>query len=339
VVLLALLFGALLDADSLVASVSSERFGTSRSIELALVRPFRTVSDALGLNLPHRWLANIAGTNQHHGAAVSLPPPSLGTASGVSTSAVADPSESGRGDPDMQAKVLRPGDHAALPAARPAAPVQPLTPTVAAPLKVWLAGDSLIGDIADAFMAHVAGDRAATASEDVQIGTGLARPDVYDWPAAIAAQLQKAPPNVVVLTFGGNDDQDMMAGGRYLVRGSAGWQAEYARRVGLIMSEVAGSGRLLVWLEMPPVARARLEQTRQIIDRILVAEARAHPGVILVDPTPVVAPGGRFTTYLPGPSGQTVQVRAADGVHLTPAGAARVLPLVLAAIGTRWRLG
>ena len=48
----------------------------------------------------------------------------------------------------------------------------------------------MIGDVADAFMAHVAGNRAVIASEDVQIGTGLARPDVYDWPAAIAADLQ-----------------------------------------------------------------------------------------------------------------------------------------------------
>jgi hypothetical protein len=105
------------------------------------------------------------------------------------------------------------------------------------------------------------------------------------------------------------------------------------------MSEVAGSGRMLVWLEIPPVSRPRLEQTRQIINGLLLAQAKAHPGVILVDPTPVVAPGGTFTTYLPGSSGQTVQVRASDGVHLTPAGAERVLPLVLAAIRTHWRLG
>src|SRR5580698_9752123 len=69
VVLLALLLAALLDADSLVASVSSERFGTARTVELSLVRPFRTVSDALRLNLPHRWLAEIGGTNQPNPAA------------------------------------------------------------------------------------------------------------------------------------------------------------------------------------------------------------------------------------------------------------------------------
>src|SRR5262245_55104341 len=75
VVVLALFFGALLDADSLVAAVSSERFGTARSIELALVRPFKTVSDAVGLNLPHRWLADIGGTNQHQVSPIPLPQP------------------------------------------------------------------------------------------------------------------------------------------------------------------------------------------------------------------------------------------------------------------------
>src|ERR1700739_4774373 len=92
VVLLALFFGAILDADSLVASVSSERFGTARSIELALVRPFRTVSDAVGLNLPHRWLADIAGTNQHNPGTVQIPPPAADAATGVSaTVRVASP--------------------------------------------------------------------------------------------------------------------------------------------------------------------------------------------------------------------------------------------------------
>src|SRR5580700_8820447 len=84
VVLLALLLAALLDADSLVASVSSERFGTARSIELALVRPFRAVSDALGLNLPHRWLADIGGTNKTNPGPFR-PPATAGTGTAPSS--------------------------------------------------------------------------------------------------------------------------------------------------------------------------------------------------------------------------------------------------------------
>jgi hypothetical protein len=335
VVLLALFFSALLDADSLVASVSSERFGSARSFELALVRPFKTVSDALGLNLPHRWLADIAGTNQTDpGAAVAV----HGNDSGggpASTAAIATLLDPGlRGQPAHPARTTG----ATHPVHRPPPPPQPRTPTVAAPLKVWLAGDSMIGALADAFLAHVAGSPVVTASDNVQIGTGLARPDVYDWLGAIARQMQQAAPNVVVLTFGANDDQDMVAGGHYLVRATPAWQAEYARRVALVMSEVATAGRLLVWVEVPPVARPRLQQTDQIVDGILRTQAVAHPGTVLVDPGPVVAPGGTFTAYLSDGSGQPVQVRSSDGVHLTPAGAGRVLPLVLAAIRTQWVL-
>ena len=275
VVLLALFFGALLDADSLVASVSSERFGSARNVELALVRPFRTVSDALGLNLPHRWLADIAGTNQHNPGAVEIPPPPSNVASRVSAgNSVASPNlGGGRLEPHRLPTA------ATAPApARPAAPVRVVTPSAAAPLTVWLAGDSMMGDVADAFIAHVAGNPTVSATEDIQIGTGLARPDVYNWPGAIAAQMNKAHPDVVVVMFGGNDDQDMKAGSQYLVRGTPGWQAEYGRRVGQIMSEVATSGRILVWLEMPPVARTRLEQTRQIIDGILAVRPEPIPG-------------------------------------------------------------
>jgi hypothetical protein len=219
----------------------------------------------------------------------------------------------------------------------PPAPV--LTPSPADPVKVWLAGDSMMGTVADAFLAHVTGDRAVKASENVQIGTGLARPDVYDWPGVIAKEMQTAQPNVVLLTFGANDDQDMVAGSQYLVRNSPGWQAEYARRVAFVMDEVAVPGRLLVWLEMPPMARPHLQQSDQIINGILIAEAKTHPGVIVVDPDAALASKGAFSLYLKGPSGQLVQVRSSDGVHLTPAGAGRVLPLMLAAIDTRWRLG
>jgi len=336
VVLLALFLAALLDADSLVASVSSERFGSARSVELALVRPFRTVSDALGLNLPHRWLADIAGTNQSNPGPVGSPPrpPATGgpTATPVAVAAPVDPNRFQRPPARLRTPTLT-----APPATAPAPP-KPRTPTAAAPLKVWLAGDSLMGALSDAFVAHVTGNPAVRASVDVQIGTGLARPDVYDWPAIIARQVQQTQPQVVVLTFGANDDQDMRAGSQYFVLGTPAWQAEYARRVSLVMSEVAGSGRLLVWIEVPPVARPRLQQTDQIIDGILHAQAARHPGVVVVNPGPVLAPAGTFAEYLPGSSGQPVQVRDTDGVHVTPAGAARVLPLLLAAIRTNWLL-
>jgi uncharacterized protein len=324
VALLALLFAALLDADSLYASISSERFGPSRDVELALVSPFRSISDSLGLNLPHRWLADIGGTNQQN---LSVPPPAPPvSASPTGINALLDPLFLHNPSRSRSRLVSTPPPHA-----------KPSPISAASPLRVWLAGDSMMGDLANAFLNHVAGDRAVRASTDVQIGTGLARPDVYNWPGAIAREIKNADPNVVVLAFGANDAQDMEAGGHYYVRETPAWAAEYSRRVGQVMSEAAAPGRVVVWVELPPVARPLLQATAQIVDPLIAAQARSHPGVVVVNPARAVSRNGQFTMYLPG-SGGPVQVRTSDGIHLTPAGANRVLPLILAAIRERWEL-
>lgn len=334
IVLLSLFFAALFDADSLVASISSERFGTSRTIELDLVRPFRTVSDALGLNLPHRWLAGIGGTNQP--ALPSLP--LVASPPGSSTSPAALRTLLNPHLPTVTTpRTQRPPVPARTTTTRPAPP-KPVVPTAAAPVRVWLAGDSLIGELAYAFIGHVAHNNTVGATMDMQVGTGLARPDVYNWPAAIAQEMQKGQPAVVILTFGANDDQDMQSGHNYYVRGTAAWQAEYARRVAQIMDEVATPGRMLIWLELPPVSRPQLQQNDQVVNAIVRAQAAHHPGVVVVDPTPVLSTNGAFMEYLSDGPGQSIQIRDTDGVHLTPAGAGRVLPLVLAVIRRVWAI-
>jgi hypothetical protein len=59
---------------------------------------------------------------------------------------------------------------------------------------------------------------------------------------------------------------------------------------------------------------------------------------VVVDPTPVLTTNGAFMEYMSDGPGQSIQIRDTDGVHLTPAGAGRVLPLVLAAIGRMWTI-
>lgn len=311
----ALLATALLDADSLVSSVSREQYGTARSIELALVRPFKAVSHWTGLDLPHRWIADL-GPAPPSPLAPPLPP----------ARPISLPISSA---------------HRRLPGASPVTTVpattvpSPLAPSASRPLRVWLAGDSLMGDIAQSFEESAAGDRSLAVTDSVQIGTGLARPDVYNWPAAVAHHMAADDPDVVVVIFGANDDQDMMVNGSRVALDTPAWQAEYARRASQVIDAVPPR-HTLVWLELPPTARPKLNRTAAVIDRALAVAAAGHPNVELVDLRPAVAPGGAFAEYLPGPGGQALQVRDSDGVHLTPAGAKRVLPLIDAAIRRHW---
>ena len=49
---------------------------------------------------------------------------------------------------------------------------------------------------------------------DYKVSSGLARPDFFDWPAHLRGELPAVDPDIVVVTFGGNDAQGLAAGRR-----------------------------------------------------------------------------------------------------------------------------
>jgi len=310
VALLGMLLAAFVNADSMVATLEGQSFGTSRTIGLALARPVRTISHWTGLNLPRKLIDD--ATTTHHSApvAVTLPSHPATTPSSV---------------PGVPTSVTT----STIPPRR--------VPTAAQPLKVWLAGDSLMGTIAESFIDKTGGNSLFNAGSDFRIGTGLARPDVYDWPGAIAHEMATANPDVVILVFGANDDQDIEAGGHRLSLQSTEWQQEYAKRVNQILDETANGARQVIWLGLPAVRRPRLNQTKDYINDAVKAALPEHPNTSYVDLGPLLdGPGNSFTTYLTNAGGNAVTVREADGIHITKAGADLVTPALLADIDHIW---
>ncbi len=304
VVLLALLMAAFVNANSLVESIEGQSFGTSRSVGLALAKPVRTISHWTGLDLPRQMIDDIVN-GRNHSVAAATPSKSPAPAASPTTTTIA--------------------------------PRQP--PTAQHPLKVWLAGDSLMGNISESFIEKTAANPLISATENFQIGTGLARPDVYNWPAAISHEIATVNPDVVILIFGANDDQDMQANGQRFVLQSAAWQQEYARRVNQVLDEVANDGRQVIWLGVPAVRRPRLNQTKDLINNIVQLAAATHPNVTYLDTGALVdGPNNSFATYLTNSSGQSVAVRDTDGIHLTLAGAGLITPLLLADVDQFWHL-
>jgi hypothetical protein len=313
VVLLAMILAAFLNADSLVASIEGQSFGTSRSIGLSLAKPTRTISHWTGLNLPRKLIDEVS---EHQRPRVVLPPPVPLPRTPPSTSATGAPTST---------------------TTTTIAPRR--VPTAQQPLKVWLAGDSLMGTIAESFIEKTGGNPLFSTSQDFRIGTGLARPDVYNWPAAIGREVATAHPDVVVLIFGANDDQDMEVSGHRFSLQTADWQQEYARRVNQVLDATADGVRQVIWLGIPAVRRPRLNQTKDFINDILKAAAQTHPNVTFVDPGPVLdGAGNSFTTYLTNSSGKAITVRESDGIHITKAGADLVTPTLLADIDQLWHL-
>ena len=195
-----------------------------------------------------------------------------------------------------------------------------------------MAGDSLIIDTGYALQ------RAALATPviksvggvDGRIGTGLDRPDVFNWFLEIRRELKALHPNAVVLGFGGNDDKQYMTGlpsGVTITEfNDPAWRREYARRVGGLIDLINRAGAYVVWVGLPitrdPAQTARFDA----INGVVAQEIDKRPGgAAYLDTYSLLAgPDGGYAEYLTTLSGEVQDVRAPDGVHFSPAGAAIV---------------
>jgi hypothetical protein len=198
--------------------------------------------------------------------------------------------------------------------------------------------------------------RAAGASPVIQsvggvdghVATGLTRPDVFNWFTHLAAEVKKLRPKVVVLNFGANDDHNYMTG---LPEGtsigsfaSPKWTAEYRRRVAGVMDTVNRAGAVVVWIGLPITRRETQTQGFDTINAIVQKEAKARPGkAIFIDTyTMFAGDDGGFAEYMQNAKGDTVKVRAGDGVHFDTAGGDLIAREVLKQLNglfdlTSWR--
>ncbi len=325
VCVLALVFGSLLTAPGMHKSAFNRQPGTQREVALAITGPLAGVSHALLLDRPRHLVQRAIGRGSADeiDSALELPP---------TTTEGATPTPQPKPSP-----------------ATPATPAK-VAFTPKKKLRLWVAGDSLVITPGYSIV------RAAGASPVIQlvggvdgrVATGLTRPDVFNWFTHIAAEVKKLRPKVVVLNFGANDDHGYMTG---LQEGtsvgsfaSPEWSSEYRRRIAGVMDTVNRAGAVVVWIGLP-ITRSEAQTRRfDAMNAIVQKEAKARPGkAIFVDTyTMFAGDNGGFVEYLENAKGDTVKVRAGDGVHFDTEGGDLIAREVLKQLNelfdlTSWR--
>lgn len=312
----------LLDAPTLQRSAQAAPFGVRRTVALDVLGPVAALSRALGLShvegAADRVLGRTGGSVVTGAGPGGAPPPPVSPLSGV---------------------LLRPvaaGRHHPAPSTGPA----PLpTPTAAAPLGVLVIGDSIGIDLGNALVDELAQTGVVHAELDGRVDTGLSRPDYFNWPAELAADLQRYHPEVVVVMIGANDPQNLVVNGQAVGYGSRAWDADYGARVAGVMKQIVSSGARGLWIGMPPMADPTLNGEMRTLDTIFAEQATRHRGVDYLSSWSVLSTRqGGFATYLPDASGAEVDVRTPDGTHLAPGGASLLADDVVRTMNGRWGL-
>ena len=293
----------LLFAPTLQHNAQVSPVGVRRTVSLDLVGPVAALSR--GLQLSH--IVSLTGrTNRLPGGTVGL------TVSGPRPHPPAGTVQHGHGTGP---------DGGPTPTTPTTVPPNPKLPTAANPLRVLVVGDSIGLDMGGPLQSDLAGTGIVNAALDARESTGLTRPDYFNWPAELTADLKATQAQVVVVMIGANDAQDFL-GPPDVPYTSAQWNTLYAQRVAQFMQIAGSGGAAVVWVGMPPMQNAGLAAQMSDINAVVQQQAvRAHPPVTYVatDKSLGTAQGG-YTAFVTNAAGQIVNVRSPDGTHLTVGG-------------------
>jgi hypothetical protein len=315
----------LLFAPTLQRNAQASPVGTRRTVSLAVLRPIAALSRDLLVSHVVSVADGIVGKGGGTGVRSAIS--TLGPHDGAHRPAGrGGPPPAGRGTGDG------PGPPSGPATTAPTAAYQ--HPTPSDPLRVLILGDSLGTDLGHPLQADLADTNVVLATLDAQVDTGLTRPDYYNWPAELQADLPKAQPQVVVVMMGANDPQDF-PGPPDVPYGTAQWDQLYAQRVESFMEEATSSGAKVIWVGQPHMQTPTLNAKMTHLDAIFQAEAAKNPGVTYFSSAAVLSNAqGQFTSYLTV-AGTQEQVRPPDGIHLAPTGADLLAQAVITAMRTR----
>jgi hypothetical protein len=201
------------------------------------------------------------------------------------------------------------------------------SPVLAAPASIAFVGDSMSDGIWGAFFRMTASGHCSpdelTLIRDARNGTGLARPDHFDWTGELDTLVGKSAPTLVFAAIGLNDAQDLVMPDKSKFKlGSDAWLAQYKRNVADFYEHAGKGGAPVVIMGLPNLRDDGAEKHAELVNGIYhdVAAGERDVSVTYIEPWHMTNDDGSFASFGKNLNGQTVQIRAPDGLHFTQAG-------------------
>lgn len=159
--------------------------------------------------------------------------------------------------------------------------------------------------------------------------TGLVRADFYDWVKGsqdLLASNEKI--NVAVIIIGSNDHQFLRDGATSYEPHAPKWDEIYAARIEAIANQFREKKIPLIWVGLPIIKSERMSQEALKLNE-MYKDHSEKAGATYVDIWEAFADDhGGFAASGPDVEGQTVRLRAADGIHFTRAGGRKLAHFV-----------
>ena len=112
--------------------------------------------------------------------------------------------------------------------------------------------------------------------------------------------------------------------------GSDGWRKVYQDRLASYLAMVSAGGARVVWVGLPPMRAPSYDEKIAAINHIAYSVVSQQPQATFWNPVALIGDDqGRFREFTTLPNGQTMRMRATDGIHLSDEGAGLLTNVLL----------
>ena len=212
---------------------------------------------------------------------------------------------------------------------RSAFPTRPLT--VTAPMRLWIAGDSLAFATGQALGNQTATTGVVKPVYDARVSSGLSQPQFFNWPEHAKKETARLDPDAVVFVIGANDVG---------VVGGKDWKTTYGAEVDEMMDLLSDNNtRAVYWVGPPTFKDSTRNNASKQMNELMKERAATHKTVTFINGYEVFADeDGKYAAKLDDADDKLVLVRTDDGVHFTAAGGQRLAKVIFTAMDAVWKI-
>ena len=153
-------------------------------------------------------------------------------------------------------------------------------------------------------------------------GTGLSRPDYFNWMVEYPKFLAGQSPQIVVCAIGANDAQGFQVGNRVYQFGTPEWNEEYGKRLENFLNLIQANNAYVYWLVLPrmrsPGFDGRIQALNQVVQNKLGHRRRFQ----FIRANEMVTPNSpnEYAEYTKDLKQNLEKIRGDDGIHFSDAG-------------------
>ncbi len=210
--------------------------------------------------------------------------------------------------------------------------LQQLSQSISETKRILIVGDQMAGGMGAGVT------RMAENEDNIEVinrfneTSGLARPEIYDWAAAIPKMAEGKEFTTAFVLIGLNDRRDMRDGDKLLKFGSPEWAVVYKRRVDAVIDALSAQHMQVFWMGEPPMGEAELDADMQTLTTLQKERVLAKAATFIDLRAPFLGPDGKYSERGPDDTGADRRLRESDGVTFFKMGNNRLGQIALAAL-------